>query len=211
MRKFLQEMEQIDVALQNFLADYGVYIYILLFLIIYLKTAFVVLTFLPGDATVFISGALVAMGELNLFILFPLLLLSTILGDSQNYSIGKMGARFNKSSFLIPKSSLTKANQFFKNQGQNAILFARFVPLMRTTIPFLSGYTNFTFRTFLFYNSIGGLFWVLLWLMAGIMLGQLPIIEEHTTLSLTLISCLPFLVPVLFFLFRKSKKKLPNR
>ncbi|MEK4229490.1 VTT domain-containing protein [Solibacillus sp. FSL H8-0538] len=199
-------MEQIDVALQNFLDEYGLYIYSLLFLIIFLKTAFVVLTFLPGDVIVFVSGALVAMGELNLFILFPLLVVATILGDCQNYYIGKIGRKLNKKSFLIPKATLERARQFINHQGHNAILFARFVPFMRTTIPFISGYTNYTFRTFLLFNTIGALFWVILWLMAGLLLGKLPIIEEHMTVSLALISCIPFLVPIVLFIRKKMRK-----
>ena len=91
MHAFLLEMKQIDVAIHHFLSDYGYLVYILLFLLIYCKTAFIVLTFLPGDATVFVSGALVAIGELNGWFLLVLLFTATVLGDVQNYCIGRIG------------------------------------------------------------------------------------------------------------------------
>lgn len=207
MRQFLMDMDQIDVALQHFLSENGLYIYYLLFLIVFLKTAVVVLTFLPGDATVFVSGALVAMGELNVFVLFPLLIVATVLGDSSNYSIGKISHQFMKKRSLIPKKTFDRASRFLKKFGSKAIIFARFVPFMRTTIPFISGYTGYPSRKFLTLNAMGGIIWTFLWLVSGILLGQLPVIEEHMTISLAIISCVPFLVPAIIFMSTKLLKK----
>ena len=207
MRQFLMDMDQIDVALQHFLSENGLYIYYLLFLIVFLKTAVVVLTFLPGDATVFVSGALVAMGDLNVFVLLLLLIVATVLGDSSNYSIGKFSHQFMKKRSLIPKTTFDRASRFLEKFGSKAIIFARFVPFMRTTIPFISGYTGYPSRTFLTLNAIGGIIWTVLWLVSGILLGQLPIIEEHMTISLALISCVPFLVPIIIFISTKTFKK----
>ena len=207
MRQFFMELDQIDVALQHFLSENGLYIYYLLFLIVFLKTAVVVLTFLPGDATVFVSGALVAMGDLNVFVLIPLFIMATVLGDSSNYSIGKSSHHIMKKHSLIPRATFDRASRFLKKYGNKAIVFARFVPFMRTSIPFISGYTGYPFREFLSLNSVGGVLWTMLWLVAGILLGQLPIIEEHMTVSLALISCVPFLVPAILFMSTKLLKK----
>ena len=205
MQQLINDLKYIDVTLLNFLDMYGVYIYSFLFLLIFLKTAFVVLTFIPGDAAVFISGALVSIGELSLFILFPLFIVATILGDSQNYLLGKIGKKVTKSWSPISKMTLSKASIFLESNGKGAILFARFVPLMRTSVPFICGYTGFPFRSFFVNNSTGAFIWVSLWLSAGLLLGQLPTIEKHMTLSLAIISCIPFLIPAIIFIIKKSK------
>ncbi|MFF5996173.1 VTT domain-containing protein [Lysinibacillus sp. KU-BSD001] len=211
MHTFLLEMRQIDVAIHHFLEDYGHLVYILLFFIIYCKTAFVVLTFLPGDATVFVSGALAALGELNLWFLVVILFAATVLGDTQNYCIGKIGQRVTGSWRVIPKTTLQSAKDFFKNYGHRAILFSRFIPLMRTTIPFVTGYTNYPLYPFLAYNSMGGGIWVVLWLGAGLLLGQIPIVEQNMALSLPIISCIPFLPPIIFYIVRLLKNNKIKR
>ena len=207
MREFLLEMRQIDVAIHHFLENYGYLVYFLLFLIIYCKTAFIVLTFLPGDATVFVSGALVALGQLNLMLLIVLLFIATVLGDTQNYFIGRFGRKVTRGWRLIPKSTLQSAKDFFKKYGHRAILFARFIPLMRTTIPFITGYTNYAVQVFITYNSLGAIIWVGLWLSAGFLLGQIPIVEQNMALSLFIISCIPFIPPIVFYIVRTYKRK----
>ena len=207
MREFLLEMRQIDVAIQQFLDSYGYLVYLLLFLIIYCKTAFIVLTFLPGDATVFVSGALVALGQLNLLLLIVVLFMATVLGDTQNYFIGRFGRKMTRKRQLIPKSTLRSANDFFKRYGRKAILFARFIPFMRTSIPFITGYTNYSVKIFITYNSLGAIMWVGLWLSAGLLLGQIPMVEQNMALSLFVISCIPFIPPIIFYVVRTYKRK----
>lgn len=206
MRTFLHEMQQIDVVIQQFLEHYGYLVYILLFAIIYCKTAFVVLTFLPGDTTAFVSGAFVALGELNVWILLPLLFVATVLGDTQNYFIGRLGKRMTKRWVLIPESKIQSAQQFFERYGPRAIVFARFIPLMRTTIPFVTGYMRYPTKQFITLNSIGGAGWVVLWIGAGLLLGQIPVVKEHMTVSLSIISLLPFLLPLRFYCMRAIKR-----
>ena len=207
MREFLLEMKQIDVAIYHFLENYGYLVYLLLFLIIYCKTAFIVLTFLPGDATVFVSGALVALGQLNVMLLIVLLCVATVLGDTQNYFIGRFGRKVTRGWRLIPRSTLQSANDFFEKYGHRAIFLARFIPLMRTTIPFITGYTNYALRVFITYNILGAIIWVGLWLSAGFLLGQIPIVERNMALSLSIISCIPFIPPIVFYIIRTYKRK----
>lgn len=207
MHAFFLEMKQIDVAIHHFLTDYGYLVYMLLFMLIYCKTAFIVLTFLPGDATVFVSGALVAMGDLNGWILLVLLFTATVLGDVQNYCIGRGGRKMTRSWWLISKAMIQSANDFFKQHGEKAILFSRFIPLMRTMIPFVTGYTCYSFRVFLIYNSLGGMMWVILWLSAGMVFGQMPIIEQNMAVSIPIISCIPFIPPIIWLMMKPGKKK----
>ncbi|MGM9948672.1 MAG: VTT domain-containing protein [Lysinibacillus sp.] len=207
MQEFLLEMKQIDVAIHHFLTDYGYLVYILLFLLIYCKTAFIVLTFLPGDATVFVSGALVALGELNGWVLLVLLFMATVLGDVQNYFLGRVGHKMTNRWWIISKEMMRSANEFFRKHGEKAILFSRFIPLMRTMIPFVTGYTGYSFRAFLTYNSFGGMLWVTLWLSAGLLLGQIPIVEQNMAISIPVISCIPFIPPAVWYFMRRRRKK----
>ncbi len=207
MQVFLHEMKQIDVAIHHFLTDYGYLVYILLFLLIYCKTAFVVLTFLPGDATVFVSGALVALGELNGWILLVLLFIATVLGDVQGYFLGRIGRKMTNRWWIISKKTMQSANDFFRKHGEKAILFSRFIPLMRTMIPFVTGYTGYSFQAFLVCNSLGGMLWVMIWLSAGLLLGQIPIIEQNMAISIPVISCIPFIPPVIWYFMRLRTKK----
>ena len=207
MQVFLHEMKQIDVAIHHFLTDYGYLVYILLFLLIYCKTAFVVLTFLPGDATVFVSGALVALGELNGWILLVLLFIATVLGDVQGYFLGRIGRKMTNRWWIISKKTMQSANDFFRKHGEKAILFSRFIPLMRTMIPFVTGYTGYSFQAFFVCNSLGGMLWVMIWLSAGLLLGQIPIIEQNMAISIPVISCIPFIPPVIWYFMRLRTKK----
>ena len=148
-------LKTIDTELYRYIEEYGFAMYIVLFFIIYAKTAFVVLTFLPGDSTVFASGTIAATGHLNSWLLFLLFFLATIIGDAQNYKIGIMikrakakSRRFSPLTY-IPEKTITRATDFLERYGKIAITFSRFVPLMRTTVPLVSGFTSFKFRDFL--------------------------------------------------------------
>ncbi len=207
MQAFLLEMKQIDVAIHHFLTDYGYLVYILLFLLIYCKTAFIVLTFLPGDATVFVGGALVALGELNGWMLLMLFFTATVLGDVQNYFLGRMGHKMMSRWWIVSKKTMQSAEDFFRKHGEKAIFFSRFIPLMRTMIPFVTGYTGYSFQAFLMCNSVGGMLWVIIWLSAGLLLGQIPLIEQNMAISIPVISCIPFILPAIWYFVRMRRKK----
>ncbi len=207
MREFLYEMREIDVAIQTFLDEYGYLVYLLLFLIIYCKTAFVILTFLPGDATAFVGGTLIALGELSIWILVPLLLVATVLGDLQNYSLGRFGRRMTTRWRPMPAKNIKSAQYFLEEYGARGIVFARFIPFMRTTIPFVTGYMGYPLKAFVTLNSIGGAMWVILWISMGMLLGQIPAVGENMAVSLPLISLLPFVLPISFYIVRRIRKR----
>ena len=206
MKDFFLLVASFDEHLATFIADYGVFIYIFLFFIVYAKTAFVVLTFMPGDSLVFASGTLAAIGDLNVLILFPLYLVATILGDSQNFMIGNQIGKWrtNKSKLkLLSESQIMKAEQFVDRHGHEAIMFSRFIPLMRTTIPFISGYTKYNYLVFMQYNFIGGIIWVFFWLNTGYVLGNFEWVKSNLVAALTIFSLIPIVVPAIILTTRK--------
>ena len=200
----------IDTELFHYIEEYGLVMYIVLFLIVYAKTAFIVLTFLPGDSTVFASGTIAATDHLNVWVLFLLFLLATIVGDAQNYTIGMLLKRAKSGRFsllnAIPEKTINKATDFLERYGKIAITFSRFVPLMRTTVPFVSGLTSFSFRHFLLHNCLGALIWTIVWLFTGFALGNIPAVANHLALSLILISFIGFIPALIAFLLEYIKK-----
>lgn len=203
-------ISSLDKNLDNLTDIYGVQIYIFLFLVVYLKTAFIVLTFLPGDSIVFASAALAAVGELNLWILLALFIFATISGDSQNYYIGTLIRKWQQKK---PRLNFLKENQvqsaeaFIHRYRNISIIFSLFIPFMRTTIPCVSAYTNYPFYTFLKFNSIGAVLWTFFWVTLGYVLGNLKWVENHLAVSLAFISMIPILIPVVFIIVKKGGRK----
>ncbi|MEC2078395.1 DedA family protein [Metabacillus fastidiosus] len=197
-----------DDNLIYFIDSYGELIYILLFLLVYLKTAFVILTFIPGDSLVFASGALAALDMLNLWILLALFIAATISGDCQNFSLGTMAKKLHHSKKaklrLISDNKIETAQNFLQKYGQLSVILARFVPLMRTTVPFVGGFTSYSFSVFFKYNSLGGIAWTTFWLSAGLLLGNLTWVENNLVLSLFLFSIVPFIIPTIYLIARKG-------
>ncbi|MBT2637198.1 VTT domain-containing protein [Bacillus sp. ISL-39] len=211
MDQILQLMKNIDSSLHYYIDEYGAAIYILLFLIVYFKTAFVILTFLPGDSMVFASGNLAATGDLDVESLFFLFAAATVLGDSQNFFIGKQLGKLNSENQFLYRltsdKSIGKAKSFLANYGRVAITSSRFVPLMRTSVPFVSGYTGYEFRTFLSYNLIGGMTWTAFWLSAGFILGNIAWVENNLFLTLLMVSSTAFIPAIIGFIKQYRKKK----
>lgn len=210
MEQIIQLSRNIDTSLHYYLDAYGAVIYVLIFLVVYFKTAFVVLTFLPGDSTVFASGTLAAIGDLEIKVLALLFIIATTLGDSQNFLIGRLVGKLNsdRNFFLkfISEKTVNKARNFLSGYGKIAISSSRFVPLMRTSIPFVAGYTGYAYRTFLTYNFIGGSIWAIFWLGAGYLLGNFKWVEDHLFLSLLIVSSTAFIPTVLGFMNQYKKK-----
>ncbi len=211
MDQIIQLMKNIDSSLHYYIDEYGAAIYILLFLIVYFKTAFVILTFLPGDSMVFASGTLGATGDLDFKILFMLFAAATILGDSQNFFIGKQLGKLNSENHFLYRltsdKSIGKAKVFLSDYGRVAITSSRFVPLMRTSVPFVSGYTGYEFKSFLSYNLIGGLMWTAFWLTAGFLLGNIAWVENNLFLTLLMVSSTAFIPAIIGFVKQYKKRK----
>ncbi len=197
-----------DKHLAEFVQTYGVWVYGLLFLIIFAETGLVVTPFLPGDSLLFAAGALAATGAFNIWILVPLLTVAAILGDAVNYAVGDaVGPRVftsvDRTSFwhrALNRDHLTKAHAFFEKYGGKAIILGRFVPIVRTFVPFVAGAGTMTYSTFALFNITGGIVWVGLCTLAGYAFGNVPVVRDNFTLvalGIVFVSLLPILVEFL--------------
>ncbi len=194
----------LDAHLQTFVAQYGLWVYALLFLIVFAETGLVVTPFLPGDSLLFTTGALAAGGILNIWTAATVILAAAIAGDAANYSIGHfIGPRVfraeDRISFwhrLLNRNHLMKTHAFFERHGGKAIVLGRFVPIIRTFVPFVAGCGSMSYRRFAFFNVTGALLWVGVCVGAGYGFGNLPIVKENFELvvvGIVLISLLPIL------------------
>jgi len=189
----------IDVHLGQLIAAYGLFTYIIVFLIIFVETGLVFFPFLPGDSLLFALGAFAALGSLNLFIIFGLLSLAAILGDTVNYWIGHFfGAKLIAHPKVpINKNHLAKTEKFFDKYGGKTIIMARFVPIVRTLAPFVAGIGKMSYSRFISYNIIGGVAWVCLATTCGYFFGNIPFVKDNFSLvilGIVLISVLPMAV-----------------
>jgi len=200
----------IDEHLREFIENYGVWIYAILFLIIFVETGLVVMPFLPGDSLLFAAGALAAStGAMNPWILILLLFIAAVLGDTLNYHIGKyIGPRvFEIESRFINKQHLIKTQAFFARHGGKTIIFARFLPFARTFAPFVAGASSMNYRFFIFYNVIGGFFWIASFITLGYLFGNMPIIKDNFTYLIFGIIILSILPAIFEFIRHKFFKK----
>ena len=190
----------LDTHLYTVIQDYGLWTYLLLFLIIFCETGLVVTPILPGDSLLFAAGALAAGGALNVFWLFGLLSVAAVLGDATNYAIGHfMGPKVfsREESRFLKKEYLDRTHQFYEKYGGKTIIIARFVPIVRTFAPFVAGVGSMTYWRFASYNVIGGVVWLAVCLFAGYAFGNLPVVKENFTLvilAIIFVSILPGLI-----------------
>ncbi|MEE4407484.1 MULTISPECIES: DedA family protein [unclassified Serratia (in: enterobacteria)] len=194
----------IDVHLAELVAQYGMWVYAILFLILFCETGLVVTPFLPGDSLLFVAGALAALptNDLNVHTMVALMVGAAILGDAVNYTIGRLfGDKLfsNPNSKIFRRSYLDKTHQFYEKHGGKTIVLARFVPIVRTFAPFVAGMGKMSYRHFAAYNVIGALVWVLLFTYAGYLFGDLPIVQENLKLlivAIILVSILPGIIEI---------------
>ena len=202
MMNFIEELLHFDRYIPVIMDNYGVLIYVLLFLIIFCETGLVVTPFLPGDSIIFACGALAAVSGMNILVLIVIFFSAAILGDGTNYLIGKkLGERLvNSNNRFIKKSYIDKAQSFYEKYGSKAIVLARFVPIVRTFAPFVAGIGKMCYKKFGVFNIIGGTIWVSLFLSLGFFFGNIPVIKNNfslVTIGIILISLLPVLVEVI--------------
>jgi membrane-associated protein len=172
-----------DTYLPGIIAVYGFWTYLILFIIIFCETGFVVFPYLPGDSLLFVAGTLAGAGFLNLEILIVILIAAAVIGDSANYWIGKtVGMKALEKNTFVKKGQLEKTEEYFSRYGGLTIVIARFVPFIRTFAPFLAGVGKMNYRWFLMYNVLGAVLWVLGFVLAGYFLGSLPIVQENFSL-----------------------------
>jgi membrane-associated protein len=208
MDSILDFFLDLDVHLGAFVNQYGPWVYALLFLIIFAETGLVVTPFLPGDSLLFTCGALAASFAegsetpiLDIRLVVPLLLIAAMLGDAVNYAVGHfVGPRVftaeDRRSFwhrLLNRDHLMKAHAFFERHGGKAIVLGRFVPIVRTFVPFVAGAGSMSYPQFAFYNVTGGILWVGLCVGAGYAFGNVPVVKENFELVVVAIVCISLL------------------
>jgi membrane-associated protein len=197
-----------DKHLLEFVQTYGVWVYGLLFGIVFAETGLVVTPFLPGDSLLFAAGALAATGALNPWLLFALLAIAAFTGNAVNYAIGRrVGPRIFSGTGeggtverLMNRQYLERAHAFFEEYGGKAIILGRFVPIVRTFVPFVAGAAQMTAGSFVLFNAIGAAAWVGLCVLAGVLFGNVPIVKNNfslVTIGIVLVSLLPVLVEYL--------------
>jgi len=205
----------IDKHLLEIVNDYKTWTYLILFLIIFVETGVVVMPFLPGDSLLFAAGMLAAQpNELNVWLMIAILLVAAVSGDSLNYAIGKrFGMQMTKFKLfgkqVIKDEQIQKTHTFYEKYGSKTIVIARFVPIVRTLAPFVGGIGRMHYGTFITYNVIGAILWVVGITLAGYFLGNIPIIRDNfskVVLLIILLSVLPIVFEVLKEKF-KSKKE----
>ena len=194
-----------DKHLLELVRDYGSSVYGILFAIVFAETGFVVTPFLPGDSLLFATGALCATGALNTPAALGLLALAAFTGNAVNYTIGRaIGPRVftatDRSALshrLLNQQHLERAHAFFERYGGKAVVLGRFVPIVRTFVPFVAGAAQMSSPSFVFYNLVGAIGWVVLCLGAGLLFGNVPVVKENfslVTIGIVFVSILPVIV-----------------
>jgi membrane-associated protein len=200
-----------DTYLPLIIQDYGLWTYVILFLILFCETGLVVTPYLPGDSMLFVAGALAGAGILDIWLLLPTLILAAVLGDSVNYWIGHtfemrvLEWRYS----LVTKEHLEETREYFEKYGGFTIVIARFMPFIRTFAPFLAGIGKMRYSWFLGYNVIGGVAWVSGFLLAGFLFGNLPIVKQNFSLIVYAIIGISMiaLVSIFFRIYRNRSSQ----
>lgn len=200
----------IDQHLQFFVDQYGLWIYVILFVLIFCETGLVITPFLPGDSLLFAAGSIAAIGEMNVHLLVLLLIFAAILGDIVNFTCGKFfGNRLfsNPHSRIFKPLYLQKTQAFYAYHGGKTIIIARFVPIIRTFAPFVGGMGRMNYVQFLRYNILGGCLWVVLFSYVGYWFGNLSFIKDNLSLAMMAIIIVS-LMPAVIELVRHKLKQL---
>ncbi len=202
----------LDKYLGAVINNYGFETYLILFLIIFLETGLVVTPFLPGDSLIFAAATFAALGMLNIYILIGILIVAAILGDTLNYEIGRvLGSKLINlaGGKLIKKEHLDKTNKFYEKHGGKTIIFARFIPIVRTLAPFVAGIGKMHYRKFISFNAVGGICWVLLVSTLGYFFGNINVVKNNFSIvmiGIIVISIMPAVIEFLKNKIRSTKQ-----
>lgn len=202
----------VDRYLETFVAQHGAWVYALLFLIVFVETGLVIMPFLPGDSLLFIVGALCGADLLSLPLAMTVLLIAAIAGDQTNYAVGRYVGpqvfRWENSRFFN-RQAFDQAHAFYERYGGITIILARFMPFVRTFVPFVAGVAEMTRSKFIAYNVIGALIWVVGLLLAGYLFGNLPFVQTHLSKIIWALIIVPGLI-ALFGAWRARKAASPT-
>ncbi len=197
----------LDKHLAALLAQYGLWVYAILFLIIFSETGFVVTPFLPGDSLLFVAGALAGAGSMDMWVLNGSLIAAAVLGNSVNYSIGRyLGPKvFHwENSRFFNKAALMKTHVFYERHGGKTLILSRFIPILRTFAPFVAGIGAMTYLRFQAFNVSGALLWVASLTVAGYLFGNLPVVKNNLSLVILAIIVISVLPAVIGYLRHRS-------
>lgn len=200
---FIDFFLHLDRHLSVIIQDYGVWTYAILFLIIFCETGLVVTPILPGDSLLFAVGSFAAIGALDVSIVLLTLTIAAILGDTVNYAVGHfMGPKvfLKKDSRIFRKEYLDKTHRFYERYGGKTIIFARFVPIVRTFAPFVAGVGSMSYSRFIAFNIVGGVAWIAAFILAGYFFGAIPMVKKNFTLVIFAIIFLSILPGVIEYL-----------
>lgn len=197
--QFIDLFIHLDDHLNAVIQTYGTWTYLLLFLIIFMETGLVVTPFLPGDSLIFAAATFAGMGSLNIYVLFFLLCIAAIAGDTANYWIGhSIGPKaFSGNIRFLKKEYLDKTHTFYEKHGGKTIILARFIPIIRTFAPFVAGIGEMSYGRFISYNVIGGIAWVAIFSFGGYFFGGLKIVQDNfsfVVMAIIFISVLPAII-----------------
>ena len=216
LKLFIDIFIHLDKYLSTVIQSYGLWTYLILFLIIFFETAFVVTPFLPGDSLLFAAGAFAAAGALDQWTLFLLLSMAAIAGDTVNYWIGHyIGPKVfhYENSRFFKKEYLTRTHAFYEKYGGKTIIIARFMPIIRTFAPFVAGVGSMTYWRFLSYNFVGGVIWIGSLVFCGYYFGNIPFVKNNFTMVIMVIIFLSILPGIIEFIRHKmnSKNKIEEK
>jgi membrane-associated protein len=215
LKSLIDFILHIDKHLSAIISQYHALTYLILFVIIFAETGFVITPFLPGDSLLFAAGALIAAGDtgLNIYILALILIVAAFTGNTVNYLLGNyLGPKvFKPENKVLKLDYYLQTKAFFDKHGGKAVIFSRFMPIIRTIAPFVAGVGRMPFLRYSLYNIIGGASWIIVFLFAGYLLGNVPFFKAHFSLvgiAIILVSIIP---PIIAGLKNRSDKKTAIR
>jgi membrane-associated protein len=214
IRHLIDFVLHINVHLNELVRDYGAWVYGMLFVIVFCETGLVVTPILPGDSLLFAVGALCGLGSLDLVLSMLVLLAAAFLGDTVNYWIGSWVGpqvfRKKNSRWLNPKH-LERTHDFMERYGAKAVIIARFVPIVRTFVPFVAGVGRMSYGRFMIYNLVGGVAWICCFVPAGYFFGNLPVVKNNFSLVILGIIVVSMLPGVIEFMRHRKELRRGNK
>lgn len=204
---FIDFFIHLDEHLSVIISTYGVWTYAILFAIIFMETGLVVTPFLPGDSLLFAAGTFAGLGALDPILLFVLLSIAAVIGDTVNYWVGHyIGPRaFSGEIRFLKKEYMDRTHQFYEKHGGKTIIMARFVPIIRTFAPFVAGVGAMNYSRFITYNVVGGIVWVGIFVFAGAFFGNIPAVKDNFTLVILAVIFLSILPPIIEYMREKMR------
>ena len=196
---FVEFILHLDQYLNEMIQNYGVWTYAILFLIVFIETGLVIMPFLPGDSLLFAAGTFAALGSLDVWVLWLVIFVAAVLGDTVNYWIGsKIGPRaFDQDMRFLKREYLEKTQAFYEKHGGKTIILARFVPIVRTFAPFVAGVGTMNYRRFFTFNVVGAFLWTTIFVFLGYFFGNIPFVKQNFELAIfaiILISVVPMVI-----------------